>query len=112
MHNERGRELRRCKAITLNGYGEQCRNFTKVGSSLCSIHLAADDRQYPNEATKAFNKIVSKKNRIGRRRPRHVLCQCRAYPFVHPAGGGSFCQWPFQPKQRLECWPNEEAQSL
>jgi hypothetical protein len=109
MHNDRGRELRRCTAITLNGYGQQCRNFSNIGSNLCSVHLAADNRGYPDEATKAFNKVVSKKNRIGKKKTHYLRCQCQAYPFVHPAGGGRFCQWPFQPKQRLECKTDLEA---
>jgi len=112
MYSELGRELRRCQALTLSGLGPQCKNFSKVGSNLCSLHRAADNRRYPDEATKAFNKVVSKKNRIGKKKTQSLRCQCRAYPFVHPAGGGSFCQWPYQPKQRLECVPNEEAQSL
>jgi hypothetical protein len=112
MHNQRGRQLRRCQAITLNGYGGQCRNFSKIGSNLCSLHLAADNREYPDEATKIFNKVVSKKNRIGQKKTHSLRCRCQAYPFAHSAGGGRFCRWPYQPTQRLECGPNEEAQSL
>ena len=112
MYGKRGRELRRCQAITLNGYGKQCRNFSKVGFNLCSIHLAADNRGYPDEATKVFNKVVSKKNRIGQKKTQSLSCHCQAYSFVHSAGGGRFCRWPYQPTQRLECGPNEEAQSL
>src|SRR5262245_26779614 len=112
MYGKRGKELRRCQALTLSGYGPQCRNFSKVNSNLCSLHLAADNRHYPDEATKAFNKVVSKKNRIGKKKTQSLRCQCQAYPFAHPAGGGRFCQWPLKPKQRLECNPDIEAQSL
>jgi len=112
MYYKRGRELRRCQTLTLSGFGPQCRNFSKVGSNLCSLHLAADNRHYPDEATKAFNKVVSKKNRIGKKKTQYLRCHCKAYPFVHPAGGGRFCQWPFQPKQRLECKTDVEAVAL
>src|SRR5262245_4399933 len=112
MYGKRGRELRRCQALTLSGYGPQCRNFSKVNSNLCSVHLAADNRGYPDEATRVFNKVVSKKNRIGKKKTQYLRCHCKAYPFVHPAGGGRFCRWPYQPTQRLECGPNEEARSL
>lgn len=111
MYGKRGRELRRCQAITLNGYGQQCRNFSKVGSNLCSIHFAADDRKYPDEATKVYNKVVSKKNRIGKKKTHYLRCSCKAYPFVHPASGG-ICQWPFQPDRRLECKTDVEAVAL
>jgi hypothetical protein len=111
MYGKRGRELRRCQAITLNGYGQQCRNFSKVGSNLCSIHFAADDRKYPDEATKVYNKVVSKKNRIGKKKTSYLKCECMAYPFVHPAGAG-ICNWPFQPDQRLECKTDVEAVAL
>jgi hypothetical protein len=112
MYGKRGRDIRRCQAIELNGYGQQCRNFSKVGFNLCSIHLAADNREYPDEATKVFNKVVSKRNRIGRKKTQCLRCQCQAYPFVHPAGGGRFCNWPYQPTQRLECKTDYEAASL
>jgi hypothetical protein len=112
MYGKRGRELRRCQAITLGGFGTQCRNFSKVGFNLCSIHLAADNRHYPDEATKAFNKVMSKRNRIGKKKTQYLRCHCQAYPFVHPAGGGEFCQWPYQPKQRLECKTDLEAVAI
>ena len=112
MYGKRGRELRRCQARILNGYGPQCRNFSKINSNLCSVHLAADSRHYPDEATKAFNKVMSKKNRIREKKTQYLRCQCLAYPFVHPAGGGSFCNWPYQPTQRLECKTDYEAASL
>jgi hypothetical protein len=107
MYGKRGRELRRCTALTLSGYGPQCRNFTKVGFNLCSLHLAADNRQYPNEGERAFNKLMG----IKRHKSQYLRCQCLAYPFVHPAGGG-ICQWPYQPDRRLECKPNKEAISF
>jgi hypothetical protein len=112
MYSEKARELRRCNATTLGGFGQQCRNFSKVNSNLCSIHLAADNREYPDEATKVFNKVVSKRNRIGKKKGQPLRCQCQAYPFVHPAGGGRFCNWPYQPTQRLECKTDSEAASL
>lgn len=111
MYGKCGRELRRCTAIKLNGYGQQCRNFSKVGYNLCSIHLTVDDRRYPDEATKVFNKVVSKKNRIGKKKTQCLRCHCQAYPFVHPAGGG-ICNWPYQPTQRLECKTDYEAALL
>jgi len=111
MYDKRGRELRRCQAVTLNGYGQQCRNFSKVGANLCSIHIAADNRNYPDAATKAYNKVVSKKNKIGKKKTHYLRCSCKAYPFVHPAGAG-ICNWPYQPTQRLECKTDVEAVAL
>jgi hypothetical protein len=42
----------------------------------------------------------------------YAFTRSPTYPFVHPAGGGSFCNWPYQPKQRLECKTDVEAVAL
>ncbi len=105
MYGKRGRELRRCQAFTINGFGPQCRNFSKAGFNLCSIHLAGDNRTYLSNGERAFNKLMG----VKKRKPnKGMRCRCQAYPFVHPAGAG-ICQWPYQPSQRLECKTNKEA---
>jgi hypothetical protein len=53
---------------------------------------------------------VSKRNRIGKKKPKRNVCHCSAYTFPH--SGGTYCDWPFQPKRRLECKSDIEAQSL
>jgi hypothetical protein len=107
MYGKRARALRQCQALTINGFGPQCRNFSKVGFNLCSIHLTADHRIHPSEGERAFNKLLG----IKRHKSQYLRCHCLAYPFVHPAGGG-ICCWPFRPTQRLECKPNKEAIAL
>jgi len=94
----------------LNGYGSQCKNFSNIGSNLCSIHLAGDNRNYPDEATRIYNKVVSKRNRIGKKKPKRNVCHCSAYTFPHSSG--QLCQWPFQAKQRLECKTDLEAVAI
>jgi hypothetical protein len=104
MYCKRARTLRRCQALTISGFGPQCRNFRKIGFNLCSIHLTADHRIHPSGGERAFNKLMG----VKRHKSQYLRCQCLAYPFIHSAGGG-ICRWPFQPTQRLECKPNKEA---
>jgi hypothetical protein len=106
MLNKRAKKLRRCKARTLNGFGPQCSNYSKFGFNLCGIHLAADNRKYLSDSQLAFKKMMGKHYKIGKGRKRNI-CKCQAYNFTHQIGQG-LCNFPLQPKQRLEAVSSKE----
>jgi hypothetical protein len=107
MYGKRAKELRRCEAITMNGWGKQCKQYARIGYNLCIAHLNSDERDRLGEGERAFRKLIGKRNK-----PKHkakvLKCHCQAYNFPHHAGAG-LCQWPYQPSQRLETESDKKA---
>jgi hypothetical protein len=107
MYGKRAKELRRCEAITMNGWGEQCKQYARIGYNLCVAHLNSDERDRLGEGERAFRKLMGKRNKL-KHKAKVLKCHCQAYNFPHHAGAG-LCRWPYQPSQRLETESDKKA---
>ncbi len=94
--SKRGKELRRCQAFTLNGYGSRCRHWAEGFSDYCNLHNGKI-RHYPDQEEQALRRLFPK---LHKKSKKHRLCSCSSYPFPHGFGAG-LCRWPEPPTHQL-----------
>src|SRR5215510_4606161 len=92
----KGKELRRCQAYTLDGYGPRCLNVAEKFSDYCFPH-SGKPYQRLDEDEHTLRRVFKK---LYKKRHRRVICQCSSYPFPHPIGAG-LCNWPNKPEYQL-----------
>ena len=94
--SEKGKQLRKCRAFTLNGYGPRCKHWAERYSNFCNLHNGKI-RQHPDERELAFRRIFP---RLYKKVNKCRICNCSAYPFPHCIAVG-LCRWPDPPTHQL-----------
>src|SRR5215468_1798546 len=96
MLSEKGKQLRRCQAFTLGGYGDRCKHWAESYTDYCNLHNGRM-RQYPDEEEQVNRRLFPL---TYKKSAKHRLCHCSAYPFPHFRSMG-LCQWPDPPESQL-----------
>lgn|SRR5262249_55765886 len=97
-YSDKAKSIRQCEAIKPNK--ERCRNYTRLDSNLCVIHLYPKRKRAVIGRHEPIQRFLKRKGKAHHVRQRHKTCNCAAYKFPHRAGGG-LCRWPDPPIFRL-----------